>query len=212
MRPLRLALILSPVLVTGCAPTPDKQTLAELRSVPADTADVHVDQGLDRAMESYRRYLEETPKTAMTPEAMRRLADLKVEKQFGILGDGKLLEIEAPQLPVRPCSGTHGTKCHERRAPEGRRHRRPVGVSKGFRASFDRANAARVERSGLHRNRSRKHRRAAGIGTAGRRSLSTINCSPSIRRTSITTRCCIRSPERTTSWDAPRRRCRPWSV
>lgn len=97
MRPLRLALILSPVLVTGCAPAPDKQTLAELRNVPADTADVHVDQGLDRAMESYRRYLEETPKTAMTPEAMRRLADLKVEKQFGILGDGKMVELEAPE-------------------------------------------------------------------------------------------------------------------
>lgn len=97
MRPLRMALILSPVLVTGCAPAPDKQTLAELRSVAADTADVHVDQGLDRAMESYRRYLEETPKTAMTPEAMRRLADLKVEKQFGILGDGKMVELEAPE-------------------------------------------------------------------------------------------------------------------
>lgn len=97
MRPLRMALILSPVLVTGCAPTPDKQTLAELRNVSADTADVHVDQGLDRAMESYRRYLEETPKTAMTPEAMRRLADLKVEKQFGILGDGKMVELEAPE-------------------------------------------------------------------------------------------------------------------
>lgn len=97
MRPLRMALILSPVLVTGCAPTPDKQTLAELRNVPADTADVHVDQGLDRAMESYRRYLEETPKTALTPEAMRRLADLKVEKQFGILGDGKMVELEAPE-------------------------------------------------------------------------------------------------------------------
>jgi tetratricopeptide (TPR) repeat protein len=100
MRPLRVALILSPVLATGCAPTPDKQTLAQLRNVPADTADVHVEQGLDKAMESYRRYLDETPKTAMTPEAMRRLADLKVEKLFGILGDGKLLELEAPE-PAR---------------------------------------------------------------------------------------------------------------
>lgn len=97
MRPLRSALILSPVLLIGCAPTPDKQTLAELRNVPPDTNDVQVEQGLDRAMESYRRYLEETPKTAMTPEAMRRLADLAVEKQFGILGDGKMVELEAPE-------------------------------------------------------------------------------------------------------------------
>jgi outer membrane protein assembly factor BamD (BamD/ComL family) len=56
-------------------------------------------------MESYQRYLVETPKTALTPEAMRRLADLKVEKQFGILGDGKLVELEAPEsagAPERP--------------------------------------------------------------------------------------------------------------
>src|SRR5688572_27251639 len=96
-RPIRMVLMLSPVLVTGCAPTPDKHTVGQLRNTSADLADVRVEQGLDRAMESYRRYLEQTPKTAMTPEAMRRLADLKVEKQFGILGDGKLLEIEAPE-------------------------------------------------------------------------------------------------------------------
>jgi TolA-binding protein len=37
-------------------------------------------------MQSYRRYLDETPMSAMTPEAMRRLADLQLEKQFGITG------------------------------------------------------------------------------------------------------------------------------
>ena len=63
----------------------------------AEIKDVQVEEGLDKAMESYKRYLEETPKTAMTPEAMRRLADLKVEKQFGILGDGKLMELEASE-------------------------------------------------------------------------------------------------------------------
>src|SRR5688500_19860588 len=101
-RAIRLALVVSPLLVASCAPAPDKQTLAQLRDVPPDTAEVRVEQGLDKAMESYRRYLEETPKTAMTPEAMRRLADLKVEKQFGILGDGKsgdgkMVELEAPE-------------------------------------------------------------------------------------------------------------------
>lgn len=96
-RSLRLALILPPVLAAGCAPAPDRQTLAELRKVQADTADVRVEQGLDKAMEGYKRYLEETPKTALTPDAMRRLADLKVEKQFGLLGDGKWVEVEAPE-------------------------------------------------------------------------------------------------------------------
>ena len=36
-------------------------------------------------MESYRRFLEETPESALTPEAMRRLADLKIEREYGYL-------------------------------------------------------------------------------------------------------------------------------
>jgi tetratricopeptide (TPR) repeat protein len=58
---------------------------------------VKVEDGLDKAMRSYRRFLDETPDGAMTPEAMRRLADLKLEKEYGILGDGKIVEVAAPQ-------------------------------------------------------------------------------------------------------------------
>ncbi len=97
MRTARTAPILATVVVAACAPTPDKGTLAQLRDVQAEIKEVQVEEGLDKAMESYKRYLEETPKTAMTPEAMRRLADLKVEKQFGLLGDGKLMELEASE-------------------------------------------------------------------------------------------------------------------
>ena len=96
MRNARLVLLLTPIVVVACSANPDKRTLAELRHVQPDMKDVQVEDGLNKAMESYRRYLEQTPKTARTPEAMRRLADLKVEKQFGILGDGKLMEMEAP--------------------------------------------------------------------------------------------------------------------
>ncbi len=107
-RPLRIALMLPPVLAAGCAPAPERQTLAELRKVAADTADVRVEQGLDKAMEGYKRYLDETPKTALTPEAMRRLADLKVEKQFGILGDGKWVEMEAPEPTTNANAAANG--------------------------------------------------------------------------------------------------------
>ncbi|MET0986908.1 MAG: tetratricopeptide repeat protein [Steroidobacteraceae bacterium] len=96
MRNARIILLLTPIVVAACSASPDKRTLAQLRRVQPDVEDVQVEDGLDKAMESYRRYLEQTPKTAMTPEAMRRLADLKVEKEFGILGDGKLVELEAP--------------------------------------------------------------------------------------------------------------------
>ncbi len=84
------------MIIYGCAVEPNKQTLVQLRNVQPELSEVRVEDGLDKAMESYKRYLTETRKTAMTPEAMRRLADLKVEKQFGLLGDGKFVEMAAP--------------------------------------------------------------------------------------------------------------------
>ncbi len=99
MRRLSLPLVLAPALVIGCASRPGKGTLAELHDVPPDLQEVKVEQGLDEAMLAYRRFLEETPKTQMTPEAMRRLADLQIEKQFGIrVGDVKPRGIAAPAL------------------------------------------------------------------------------------------------------------------
>ena len=96
----RLAAIVTPALVmVACADRPaEKHSLASLHRVPADTTEVTVEDGLDKAMQSYRRYLDETPEGAMTPEAMRRLADLKLEKEYGILGDGKIVEIDAADL------------------------------------------------------------------------------------------------------------------
>ena len=81
------------LLVVACAGHADKDTLASLHKVPADLKEVRVDEGLDKAMQSYRRFLEDSPESAMAPEAMRRLADLKLEKEYGILGDGKLVDV-----------------------------------------------------------------------------------------------------------------------
>lgn len=108
----RLACALAPaVALAACASRPPQGTLAELHSRPADLREAPVEQGLDKAMQSYRRYLEETPRTAMTPEAMRRLADLQIEKEFGLRGDGKLVEMAAPEESVqaarrRPAAAT----------------------------------------------------------------------------------------------------------
>jgi len=97
MRGLCLALVTTAALALGgCAEHPDKETLASLHEVPADTADAQVTAGLERAMESYQRFLEETPVGALSPEAMRRLADLKIEKEYGLQGDGELVEVPAP--------------------------------------------------------------------------------------------------------------------
>src|SRR5204862_1298325 len=93
--------------MAGCAARTNKTvgtagTLAELRNVRPDVQEVKVEQGLEQAMQNYRRFLEETPETTMTPEAMRRLADLQLEQQFGIrTGDAQPRQMAAPQ-PAQP--------------------------------------------------------------------------------------------------------------
>src|SRR5258705_12945278 len=99
MRLTRLATIVAPALVfAACAANPEKGTLASLHQVPADTAEVRVPEGLDKATQSYQRFLDETPESALTPDAMRRLADLKIEKEYGLLADGKPAKMPAPQV------------------------------------------------------------------------------------------------------------------
>jgi tetratricopeptide (TPR) repeat protein len=100
------------ILIAGCAPRNTTKvvttgTLAELHNMRPDVREVKVEQGLDQALLQYRRYLEDAPENAMTPEAMRRLADLQLEKQFGIhTGDSKPKEMAAPEaasaLPSEP--------------------------------------------------------------------------------------------------------------
>jgi tetratricopeptide (TPR) repeat protein len=107
MRRLTISIVFLSALLVGCAAhhKPTQATLADLRNVRPDVQEAKVDQGLDQAMQSYRRFLEETPETSMTPEAMRRLADLQIEKQFGIhTGDLKPREMAAPKAAEAPAS------------------------------------------------------------------------------------------------------------
>ena len=68
-----IILCLAAVGLASCATTSQQGTLAELVNVEADLDEVYLVDGLERAAESYRRYLEETSESALTPEAMRRL-------------------------------------------------------------------------------------------------------------------------------------------
>lgn len=79
-------------LLAGCA-TDSGQTIASLKNVEIDISDVPIEGGLEKAMEGYRKFLEETPETAMTPEAIRRLADLKIEKG-NLEADAPFIELE----------------------------------------------------------------------------------------------------------------------
>ena len=89
--------------LAGCTTTTQQGTLAELEAVQPDVDEVYLEDGLERAAESYRRYLEETPETERTPEAMRRLADLQIEQAYGVIGNGEIVErpaTEARELAV----------------------------------------------------------------------------------------------------------------
>src|SRR5262245_44833168 len=109
MRALPATLVLGSTLLAACAQPRVKGTLAELHDVPPDLQEAKVEQGLDKAMAGYQRYIEQTPRSELTPEAMRRLADLKVEKEFGVRGDGKLIEMEAPEQADLQTTATAAT-------------------------------------------------------------------------------------------------------
>ncbi|MGH8236835.1 MAG: hypothetical protein ACREXP_07400, partial [Steroidobacteraceae bacterium] len=97
MRSHRALFVAGAAFLAACSSAPRKDTLATLHRVAPDLQDVKVEGGLDTAMQSYQRFLEETPETKRTPEAMRRLADLKIEKEYGLNGTGEMLELPAPQ-------------------------------------------------------------------------------------------------------------------
>ena len=110
MRTPSRVLIVVAALGVSCAANPDKRTLADLQRVEPDVAEVRVDDGLDEAMAAYKTYLEEAPESAMTPEALRRLADLKLEKEYGYIGGSDATYTGAPQ-PERaavPSDGVAG--------------------------------------------------------------------------------------------------------
>lgn len=89
--------------IAACATVSSEQgTLAELQQVEADVEDIYLEDGLERAAQSYRRYLEETDKNDRTPEAMRRLADLQVEQAYGVLGNDNVVELAAPKTASLP--------------------------------------------------------------------------------------------------------------
>ncbi|MDP6981025.1 MAG: tetratricopeptide repeat protein [Myxococcota bacterium] len=104
MRSRSTAWLLLPAMAIACAGNPDRQTLAGLHRVEPDMNEVRVEDGLEQAMEGYREFLAEAPTSNLTPEAMRRLADLQLEREFGIHG-------AAPVAPptVEPTQEARGT-------------------------------------------------------------------------------------------------------
>ena len=118
----RRLLFVAPLLVASCQTTGDRQTLAGLRTATPDLAEVEVKDGIDQAMDGYRQFLEKAPTSTLTPEAMRRLADLKLEKEYGALGEPKIRPIpptpilSAPAAPRPSAPSSESIEAFEARA------------------------------------------------------------------------------------------------
>ena len=93
---LRLTLPCLVVLCSCASPTRDTAgSIGELRHTGADLTDVKIDGSTDLAIRSYREFLDRTSESGMTPEALRRLADLKIQKEYGTFEGVKRNQQEA---------------------------------------------------------------------------------------------------------------------
>ena len=101
MRRRAIPIVLASAFLGGCAAhhkPPTQGTLADLHNVAPDVKEAETKESVDQAMQQYRKFLEESPETPMTPEAIRRLADLELEKQYGIhTGEAKPRPMPAPE-------------------------------------------------------------------------------------------------------------------
>ncbi|MCQ3828440.1 tetratricopeptide repeat protein [Microbulbifer elongatus] len=67
------------LLLSACASHSGK-TIGSLQRVDIEIQETHIEGSLEKALASYQKYLQETPETALTPEAIRRIADLKIKQ------------------------------------------------------------------------------------------------------------------------------------
>lgn len=74
--PLALACV---AVLGGCA-TGGHQTIGSLEKVEIKIEETNLEGSLEHALAGYQKYLQETPESAMTPEAIRRIADLKIKQ------------------------------------------------------------------------------------------------------------------------------------
>ncbi|MBJ6801586.1 tetratricopeptide repeat protein [Geomonas propionica] len=110
MRRIGFLLLAVPALLAACQSGGGRETIAQLRNVQLEIKEEPIEGGLDKAMAGYQRFLEQTPESALTPAAIRRLADLKVEKEYGYLSGpasaGQVLAagLSAPERADQPAA------------------------------------------------------------------------------------------------------------
>src|SRR5574341_1008154 len=108
MNRMRLFILaVAALMLAACASVGDRKvgdgngdTIATLRHAHIEIKEEKIEGGLEKAILSYQRFLEETPDSALTREAIRRLADLKLEREYGTLTTGAAPAEVAPALPA----------------------------------------------------------------------------------------------------------------
>ncbi|WP_226663191.1 tetratricopeptide repeat protein [Microbulbifer aggregans] len=77
---LSLATTASALLLLSACASNSGNTIGSLKNVDIEIRETRIDGSLEKALASYQKYLQETPETALTPEAIRRIADLKIKQ------------------------------------------------------------------------------------------------------------------------------------
>jgi TolA-binding protein len=79
-----LVLFAAGILLSGCSGTVrHKDSIGSLNGRKIELQEPVIEDALEKAMQAYRKFLEEADETEATPEAMRRLADLQLEAGAG---------------------------------------------------------------------------------------------------------------------------------
>ncbi|MDT8420786.1 MAG: tetratricopeptide repeat protein [Desulfuromonadales bacterium] len=114
-----LCIVFMLLIMGGCSGVDTKGTIAELRGRKVTVAEEEIDNGIDKAIASYQKFLEDSKDVALIPEAIRRLADLKVEKEYGLIpsdgshGENQAADFETSRpLPLAATKAIHDPSAH----------------------------------------------------------------------------------------------------
>ena len=130
----RYSLLLVVGLLASCGTSSNKGSIGQLNDTKLELTDSKIEGGFEKAMQSYQKFLEQTPESAMTPEAIRRLADLKIQKEYGTLEGAtkseKKATLDEAKTIERPAI-SEVSKVPAATLPEAPVESKPVVLAKG---------------------------------------------------------------------------------
>jgi TolA-binding protein len=94
------------IILAACQTTGGGDTIARLRNQHIEIKEEKVEGGLEKAMQGYQNFLDKAPDSALKAEAIRRLADLKIAKEYGTLASTSAPVVHAPALSAPIKGGT----------------------------------------------------------------------------------------------------------